>query len=66
MKELSKVWMIKRDPTIPIVLYTNLKSNKDSLDFGQGPIPRPVGYRAVGDFERFLVLLKTQWEEFLS
>ena len=55
IKQLSKASRIKKDSTTPVAVYINLRFNKNSLAFDQGPITHALS------FESFWVLLKTQW-----
>ena len=52
IKKLFKAWRIK-DSTTPVAVYINLRFNKNSLAFDQGPITHALS------FESFWVLLKT-------
>lgn len=42
-KEFSNAWRTRKDPLSPVAVYINLRSNKDSFGFGQGPMTCALG-----------------------
>lgn len=42
-KEFSNAWRTRKDPLSPVAVHINLRSNKDSFGFGQGPMTRALG-----------------------